>query len=105
MGLAVRPLTAIYWDLMWRVKGQTSTKLLKQFRELRKKPYWGNHFWVNGYCVDTAGPNADMIRAYVEKRVRLEEQAVQPANKKNSKRGATPWPVTIGAGHIPPTGG
>jgi len=31
-------------DLMGRVKGQTSMKIFKQFRHLRKKPYWGNHF-------------------------------------------------------------
>ena len=64
-------------DLMGRVKGQTSIKLFKQFHQLRKKPYWGNHFWAKGYCVDTVGLNAEMIRAYVkyqEKKERLEEQ-------------------------------
>jgi len=64
-------------DLMGRVKGQSSIKLFKQFRHLRKKPYWGNHFWSRGYYVDTVGVNAEMIRKYVqfrEKKERLEEQ-------------------------------
>ena len=64
-------------DLMGRLKGQTSIKLFKQFNHLRKKPYWGNHFWAQGYCVDTVGLNAEMIQKYVkhqEKKERLEEQ-------------------------------
>ena len=64
-------------DLMGRVKGQTSIKIFKQFRHLRKKPYWGNHFWSKGYCVDTVGLDAEMIRRYVkfqEKKDRYEEQ-------------------------------
>ncbi|WP_459939531.1 transposase [Desulfonatronum parangueonense] len=24
-----------------------------------KKPYWGNHFWARGYCVDTVGLDSD----------------------------------------------
>jgi len=40
-------------NLMGRVNGQTSIELFKQFRELRKKPYRDNHFWAQGYCVDT----------------------------------------------------
>jgi len=72
----VPPKVAIS-DLMGRVKGQTSIKLFKKFRELRKKPYWGNHFWSKGYCVDTVGIDADMVRKYVkyqEKQERIEEQ-------------------------------
>ena len=64
-------------DLMGRVKGQMSIKLFKQFHQLRKKPYWRNHFRAPGYCVDTVGLNAEMIQKYVkhqEKKERLEEQ-------------------------------
>jgi putative transposase len=64
-------------DLMGRVKGQTSIKIFKQFHHLKKKPYWGNHFWAKGYCVDTVGIDADMVRKYVkyqEQRERQEEQ-------------------------------
>jgi hypothetical protein len=31
-------------ELLGRLKGQTSMKLLHQFRFLKKKQYWGNHF-------------------------------------------------------------
>ena len=64
-------------ELMGRVKGQSSIKIFKQFRHLKKKPYWGNHFWSRGYCVDTVGVDAEMIRKYVkfqEKKERYEEQ-------------------------------
>ena len=53
-------------DFMGRLKGQTSIKLFKRFKDLRKKPYWGNHFWAKGYCVDTIGLDAEMIEKYVK---------------------------------------
>jgi len=40
-------------------------------------PYWGNHFWAKGYCVDTVGLDSEMIRKYVkyqEKKERVSEQ-------------------------------
>jgi putative transposase len=64
-------------NLMGRVKGQTAMKVFNQFRELRRKPYWGNHFWSKGYCVDSIGLDAEMIRKYVryqEKREKQQEQ-------------------------------
>ena len=64
-------------DLMGRLKGQTSMKLFQQFRNLRKKPYWGNHFWAKGYCVDTVGMDADMIRKYVRYQEKKEQQTEQ----------------------------
>ena len=42
-------------DFMGRLKGQSSIRLFKRFKELRKKPYWGNLFWAKGYCFDTIG--------------------------------------------------
>jgi len=47
---------------------------------LREKPYWGNHFWSKGYCVDTVGLDSEMIRKYVkyqEAKERREEQVQQ----------------------------
>lgn len=52
-------------NLMGRVKGQTVIKVFNQFRHLRQKPYWGNYFWVKGYCVDTVGLDEQMVRKYV----------------------------------------
>lgn len=63
--------------LMGRVKGQTAMKIFRQFRHLRKKPYWGNHFWAKGYCVDTVGLDAEMIRKYVRHQERKEQQQEQ----------------------------
>ena len=64
-------------DYMGMVKGRTAIRVFKQFPYLRERPYWGNHFWAPGYCVDTIGLDAEMIRKYVqyqEKRERREEQ-------------------------------
>ena len=48
------------------VKGRTAIRVFNRFRELKKKPYWGNHFWSKGYCVDTVGLDADKICRYVK---------------------------------------
>lgn len=75
--IAMVPPKIAISELMGRVKGQSSIKIFKQFRHLKKKPYWGNHFWSRGYCVDTVGVDAEMIRKYVkfqEKKERYEEQ-------------------------------
>jgi len=64
-------------ELMGRLKGQRSMKMFHQFQQLRKKPYWGNHFWAKGYCVDTVGLDADMIRKYVRYQEEKEKQLEQ----------------------------
>ena len=52
--------------LMGVVKGQTSIRVFNRFSYLKKKPYWGNHFWAPGYCVDTVGLDEEMICKYVK---------------------------------------
>lgn len=47
------------------LKGRTAIRVFNKFRNL-KKPYWGNHFWSRGYCVDTVGLDAEMIKKYVQ---------------------------------------
>ena len=64
-------------DLMGILKGKTAIKIFKSYPQLKKKPYWGNHFWARGYCVDTIGLDEDKIKKYVknqEEQERLEEQ-------------------------------
>ena len=39
--------------LMCTLKGKTALRLFSKFPYLKVKPYWGNHFWAKGYCVDT----------------------------------------------------
>ncbi|MDP3496352.1 MAG: transposase, partial [Candidatus Nitrotoga sp.] len=47
------------------LKGRTAIRLFSVFPFLKKRPYWGNHFWAKGYCVDTVGLNGEMIQKYV----------------------------------------
>src|SRR5271157_3726049 len=53
-------------QLMGILKGKTAIKILKSYQGLRKKPYWGNHFWSKGYCVSTIGIDEEKIRKYVK---------------------------------------
>ncbi len=53
-------------NLMGMLKGKTAIKLFKSYPQLKKKPYWGNHFWARGYCVDTIGFDEEKIRKYVK---------------------------------------
>ncbi len=34
------------------VKGKTAIKLFKSYPGMKKKPYWGNHFWARGYSCE-----------------------------------------------------
>ncbi len=61
-------------DFVGNVKGRTAIRVFKKFPNLKKKPYWGNHFWAKGYCVDTVGVNAEMIKKYVKYQERNEEK-------------------------------
>jgi len=62
---------------MGTIKGKIAIKMFKSYPTLKKKPYWGNHFWARGYFVNTVGIDEDMIRRYVkyqEKEERREER-------------------------------
>jgi putative transposase len=60
--------------LMGTDKGRTVLQIFRQFPYLKQKPYWGNHFWAKGYCVDTVGIDAEMIRKYVKYQEENEKQ-------------------------------
>ena len=64
-------------DYVGTIKGRTAIRVLNRFKDLKKKPYWGNHFWAKGYCVDTLGIDAEMIRKYVKYQEALERRAEQ----------------------------
>jgi putative transposase len=53
-------------EYMGRVKGKCALRVFSVCRDLRRRPYWGNHFWAQGYCVDTVGLDHEMIRKYVK---------------------------------------
>ncbi len=63
-------------EVMGILKGKTAIKLFKSYPALKRKPYWGNHFWSRGYCTSTVGLDEKKIRRYVkyqEENERLEE--------------------------------
>jgi putative transposase len=61
-------------EFMGAVKGRTAIRVFKKFPYLKQRPYWGNHFWANGYCVDTVGLDEEMIRKYVVYQERQERE-------------------------------
>jgi len=73
--LSIPPRLSIS-EVMGMLKGKTAIKLFKSFPTLKKKPYWGKHFWSRGYCVSSIGLDENKIRKYVkyqEERERQEE--------------------------------
>ena len=60
------------------LKGRAAIRVFNRFRKLKEKPYWGNHFWARGYCVDTVGLDAEMIRRYVKYQEAKERQSEKP---------------------------
>ncbi len=49
------------------LKGKSSYRLQREFKELQKR-YWGQHlWWARGYfCASVGAVNEEMIRQYVE---------------------------------------
>ena len=69
-------------ELMGFLKGKTAIGIFQHYKNLRRKPYWGNHFWSRGYCVTTIGLDEEKIRRYVryqEDNERLEEKEREEA--------------------------
>ncbi len=64
-------------DFVGILKGRTAIRVFNKFKELKKRPYWGNHFWARGYCVDTVGLDEEKIRAYVKYQEKREREAEQ----------------------------
>jgi putative transposase len=62
--LSIPPKISIS-SFMGFLKGKLAIKVMKSYPRLRRKPYWGNHFWARGYFVNTVGLNEDLIRRYV----------------------------------------
>ena len=53
-------------DFMGILKGKSAIAMFKSFPSLKKKPYWGNHFWARGYFVSTIGIDEEKIIKYVK---------------------------------------
>jgi putative transposase len=54
-------------EMMGVPKGKTAIKVFKSYPELKKKPYWGNHFWARGYnFVSTVGIDEEKIKQFLK---------------------------------------
>ena len=53
-------------DLVQRLKGRSSRRLLEEFGELSRQ-YWGRHLWARGYfAVSTGNVTDEVIKQYIE---------------------------------------
>ena len=59
-------------QIVGRIKGKTSRKLLSEYRSLSKM-FWGRHLWARGYFVASSGNVTDeVIAKYIEMQDKLE---------------------------------
>ena len=60
------PPTLAPSEIMRRIKGRTSARLIEEFPHLRKR-FWGRHFWARGYfCASSGQVTDEMIKTYLE---------------------------------------
>ena len=53
-------------NLVQRLKGRSSRRMLEEFGELRRQ-FWGQHLWARGYFVASTGNVTDeVIKQYIE---------------------------------------
>ena len=69
--LGIAPKVSVS-EAMGMLKGKSAIKLFQNFPGMKKKPYWGNHFWARGYCVSTVGLDEKTIRKYAQYQERQE---------------------------------
>jgi putative transposase len=82
--VSVPPSIAVS-ELMKRVKGRSSRRLLEEFGELSRQ-FWGRHLWARGYFAASSGNVTDeVIREYIEAQGRAPE-----TDDDNFKIGDTP---------------
>jgi putative transposase len=63
--LSVPPNVSVS-DLLQRLKGRSSRRMLDEFGEL-KKQFWGQHLWARGYLAASTGNVTDeIIKQYIE---------------------------------------
>lgn len=53
-------------EMMGILKGKSAISIFKTKKQLKEKPYWGNHFWARGYFVSTVGLDEDKIKRYIK---------------------------------------
>ncbi len=71
MMVSVPPYISVS-DMMKRIKGRTSYKLMNEYRGL-KKAFWGQHLWARGYFAASTGNVTDeVIKKYIEEQSKME---------------------------------
>jgi putative transposase len=65
MAAIIPPKQAVS-EQMGILKGKTAVAVMQQRKNLRTKPYRGNHFWSRSYSVTTVGMGEKKIRRYVK---------------------------------------
>jgi putative transposase len=67
-------------ELMQRIKGRSSRKMMQEFGELSRQ-FWGRHLWARGYFAASSGNVTDeVIKQYIE------SQGQEPPDKDDSFR-------------------
>ena len=75
MLVCIPPKTAVS-SFMGYLKGKSSLMLYEKFPELKYK-YRNREFWCRGYYVDTAGKNANKIKAYIQNQLKEDKAGEQ----------------------------
>ena len=58
-------------ELMQRIKGRSSRKMLQEFGELNRQ-FWGRHLWARGYFAASSGNVTDeIVKQYIESQGKL----------------------------------
>lgn len=58
-------------ELMQRIKGRSSRKILQEYSEMNRE-FWGRHFWARGYFAASSGNVTDeVIKQYIESQGRI----------------------------------
>jgi putative transposase len=53
-------------DLVQRLKGRSSRRMMDEYTEL-KKQFWGQHLWARGYfAASTGNVTEDVVKQYIE---------------------------------------
>ncbi len=60
-------------ELVKRLKGRSSRRMLDEYNELRRQ-YWGRHLWARGYFAASTGNVTDeIIKQYIESQEQADE--------------------------------
>ena len=68
-------------EIMGIIKGKSAIQLFKTKKQLKEKPYLGNHFWARGYFVSTVGVDEEIIKRYIQYQEKEENRREEENNE------------------------